>query len=186
MFIGMYNMKISYPWSRFVGVGIRTGEDYTNTWEHENLDKSNNNGLAYTVEVLEHIYTDAEFPKNLAPALNISLKASGKSRADLWALATIAAVEYGAETNNLVCDETPYYDNPGKQCNQAIGTDKCKVKPLKQTFWCISWKIPIFRKVENYLKFMKNLPLFSQLFVFLKWLWFLNFKGFWSNKPSVL
>ena len=76
------------------GVGVRN-EDWTNTFAHENLVESNNNGLAYTVEVLEHIYTDAEFPRNLAPALNISLKASGKSRADLWAFATIAAVEYG-------------------------------------------------------------------------------------------
>ena len=29
---------------------------------------------------------------------------SGKSRADLWAFAAIAAVEFGAETNNRICD----------------------------------------------------------------------------------
>ena len=29
---------------------------------------------------------------------------AGKSRADLWAFAAIAAVEFGAETNNRFCD----------------------------------------------------------------------------------
>jgi len=106
------------------GVGVRF-EAGNNNFEFENVGETNNNGLGYTVEVLEHIYTDAEFPKDLAPALNISLKASGKSRADLWALATIAAVEYGVETNNMVCDGISYYQNPGKQCNQQTGTNQC-------------------------------------------------------------
>ena len=57
--------------------------------------------------------------------MNVSLKASGKSRADLWALATIAAVEHGIQTNNMVCDGT-YNDNPDKQCHAFIGTDTCK------------------------------------------------------------
>ena len=91
------------------------------------MGETNNNGLGYTVEVLEHIYTDPEFPKDLAPTLSVSLKASGKSRADLWALATIAAVEYGVETNNFVCDGTPYFNDPAKQCNQEIGTNQCHV-----------------------------------------------------------
>ena len=46
----------------------------------------------------------------------------GKSRADLWALAAIAAVEHGIQTTNLVCDEK-YNNNPGKQCNAFIGTE---------------------------------------------------------------
>ena len=108
------------------GVGVRFG-DGTNKFKFEDVGETNNNGLRYTVEVLEHIYTNASFPKDLAPALNISLKASGKSRADLWALATIAAVEYGAETNNMVCDGVSYFNNPGKQCNQEIGTNQCHV-----------------------------------------------------------
>ncbi len=69
-----------------------------NTWSGENVGETNNNGLGYTVEVLEHIYTDPEFPKDLAPTLSVSLKASGKSRADLWALATIAAGEHSHMT----------------------------------------------------------------------------------------
>ena len=102
-------------------------DDLANTWKGENVGETNNNGLGYTVEVLEHIYTDSEFPKDLAPTLSVSLKASGKSRADLWALATIAAVEYGVETNNFVCDGTPYFNDPAKQCNQEIGTNQCHV-----------------------------------------------------------
>ena len=97
-------------------------DDLTNTWSGENVGETNNNGLGYTVEVLEHIYTDPEFPKDLAPTLSVSLKGSGKSRADLWALATIAAVEYGVETNNFVCDGTST-----TWCNQEIGTNQCHV-----------------------------------------------------------
>ena len=59
--------------------------------------------------------------------LPVSLKESGKSRADLWALATIAAVEHGIETNNMVCDGT-YENNPDSQCNAQIGTDQCRVR----------------------------------------------------------
>jgi len=106
------------------GVGFRFG-DGTNKFKFENIGETNNNGLGYTVELLERIYRDPEFPKNLAPSLDISLKDSGKSRADLWALATITAVEYGVETNNMVCDGISYYQNPAKQCNQDIGTDQC-------------------------------------------------------------
>ena len=61
---------------------------------------TDNNGLTNAVEVLEAIYTDPAFP-NRAPVLEQSLKESGKSRADLWSLAGIVAVEYGIETNNL-------------------------------------------------------------------------------------
>ena len=62
----------------------------------------------------------------MAPALSESLKESGKSRADLWALGTIAAVEYAVESNNMYCDGT-FADNPGQQCNEDLGTDNCKV-----------------------------------------------------------
>ena len=57
----------------------------------------------------------------MAPALNVSLKDSGKSRADLWAFATMVSVEYGIETNNMVCNSS-YNNNPSYQCNEDIGT----------------------------------------------------------------
>ena len=108
------------------GVGQKF-EEAPGSYMYENVGETNNNGLGYTVEILEGIYTDANFPANLAPVLNVSLKASGKSRADLWALATITAVEHAIQTNNLVCDET-YNDNPNVQCNAFIGTDRCKIE----------------------------------------------------------
>ena len=69
--------------------------------------------------------------------MNVSLKASGKSRADLWALAAIAAVEFGIETNNMVCDDTYEKEKLGKQCNQQKGTDQCHVSPVKVATQCI-------------------------------------------------
>ena len=108
------------------GVGV-SNPDATNTFSLPNVGQTNNNGLGFTVEVLEGIYTRPEFPSRIAPALNVSLKASGKSRADLWALATITAVEHGIQTTNLICDEN-YNNNPGHQCNAYIGTDHCHVR----------------------------------------------------------
>ena len=93
---------------------------------YDNVTSTNNNGLGKTVEVLERIYTDPKFPRDAAPYLNVSLKASGKSRADLWAFAAIAAVEHGIQTNNMVCDGTQN-GNPQHQCNQWAGTPDCKV-----------------------------------------------------------
>ena len=63
----------------------------------------------YGVEVLEAVYTDRTFPKK-SPVLEMSLKESGKSRADLWSLAGLVAVEYGIETNNLKVDRK-YLEN---------------------------------------------------------------------------
>ena len=37
------------------------------------------------------------------PSLSISMKESGKSRADLWAFAALMAAQVGIEENNLAC-----------------------------------------------------------------------------------
>ena len=49
----------------------------------------------------------------------------GKSRADLWAFATLVAVEYGIETNNMVCDDAQGFGL--RQCHQFQGEAGCKV-----------------------------------------------------------
>ena len=98
------------------GVGFRDWNT-VDTFKYPNVNKTDNNGLEYLVEVLEHVYIDAEFPKDMAPPLTVSLKGSGKSRADLWAFAAMVAVEYGIQTNNMLCDGS-YNNNPEKQCNQ--------------------------------------------------------------------
>ena len=54
-------------------------DDAPNQFKYENVGLTNNNGLKFTVEVLEAIYTDPAFPAVMAPALNASLKSSGKS-----------------------------------------------------------------------------------------------------------
>ena len=82
--------------------------------------------MSWTVEVLEGIYTNPDFPFDMAPKLQVSLKDSGKSRADLWAYAAILAVEYGVETNNIQCDDAHNRD-PGEQCHHQQGLPECKV-----------------------------------------------------------
>ena len=102
--------------------------DKSNPYGNPTSLETNNNGLAHTAIVLERIYTDPGYPNPpYAPTLNVSLKASGKSRADLWAFAAIAALEYTIETNNMVCDGT-YQDNPLLQCNYMAGKPGCRVE----------------------------------------------------------
>lgn len=66
------------------------------------VNQTNNNGLLYTADVLEEIYTNRDFPKNV-DSLPISMKDSGKSRADLWAFAALVAAQWGIENNNKAC-----------------------------------------------------------------------------------
>ena len=112
------------------------GKIYTEFEQHKypDLHKSDNNGLECAVYLLEHIYTNASFPAKMAPSLKTSLKDSGKSRADLWAFASIAAVEYGIISNNMMCEGT-YNKNPMHQCHVDVGTDDCELKlPRKIDF----------------------------------------------------
>ena len=104
-----------------------TAEQRENTFQFDVVDKSDNNGLRLTVEVLEQIYIDKDFPEKMGPSMEVSLRDSGKSRADLWAFAAIVAVEYGIETNNMVCNGT-FKNNPSAQCNQELGEPNCEVK----------------------------------------------------------
>ena len=62
------------------------------------------------------------FPKG-APTLPTSLRESGKSRADLWALAGIVAVEFGIETNNRKCRDPASI--PG--CHHLQGQPGCSI-----------------------------------------------------------
>ena len=45
----------------------------------DDVTETNNNGLEYTVAVLEELYTNRAFPPG-APKLSESLRSSGKSR----------------------------------------------------------------------------------------------------------
>merc|ERR1711884_478957 len=87
--------------------------------------KTNNNGLDKAVSKLEEIYTTKDRPKG-TPKLKQSLQDSGKSRADLWAFAAIAAVEYGMEMNNIACDNVHDARVMNKTCMIEQGQD-CKI-----------------------------------------------------------
>ena len=90
-----------------VGIGINMLEYYdTDKGQYNGPDVTvtNNNGLLQVADILEEIYTNKDFPHNLGlPSLDVSMQESGKSRADLWAFATLMAAHMGIDQNNLAC-----------------------------------------------------------------------------------
>eukprot|EP00931_Biecheleriopsis_adriatica_P033665 TRINITY_DN19527_c0_g1_i1.p1 TRINITY_DN19527_c0_g1~~TRINITY_DN19527_c0_g1_i1.p1 ORF type:complete len:797 (+),score=130.25 TRINITY_DN19527_c0_g1_i1:95-2485(+) len=80
-----------------------------------------NANLAFMGDILELIYTDPKFPPD-TPIFGqspdhpdgLSMRDSGKSRADLWAFATLVATQQGLASNNEKClmGET-YYSTLG-------------------------------------------------------------------------
>ena len=75
---------------------------------YEELKYTTNNGLLSTADVLEEVYTNNKFPEDatkLAKLDGKSMKEKGYSRADLWAYATMLAVEIGVNNNNDACGE---------------------------------------------------------------------------------
>ena len=73
----------------------------------DRFNETDNRGLDVVAKSLEYLYTTTDMPakhsKVGAPALNVSLQASGKSRADLWAFAAMVAVKFGIDNNNKAC-----------------------------------------------------------------------------------
>ena len=89
-----------------------------------------NNALQYTVKILELIYTNKSWPDN-APSLPISLKDSGKSRADLWQFAANVALEEEIERANYACDYHPAH----QQSTVLEGRENCLIKLHKPIPW---------------------------------------------------
>ena len=84
------------------------GEDPTRNAPNNLTFFTNNNGLTVTADILEEVFTNRNFPKAKdVPALSTSMKDSGKSRADLWAFASMVAVKIGVDNNNRACDGKP-------------------------------------------------------------------------------
>ena len=77
-----------------------------------------NANMALLADHLERIYTVPTYPE-WSPPLNKSLKETGKSRADLWAFATLASAWVGLRQNNQACkDGTALYSRwPEVPCN---------------------------------------------------------------------
>ena len=67
------------------------------------VNATDNKGLDGVAQKLELIYTTIDWPFQ-APSLEVSLHQSGKSRADLWQLAGLVALEEALERANRACD----------------------------------------------------------------------------------
>ena len=101
----------------------------------DDMKETNNNGLEHTVAILEELYVNPDFPKK-TPKLPASLRASGKSRADLWAFAAKVAVEYATEQNNFQCAGRPSswlgegesMVSGHKDCMRNLGEEDCQVR----------------------------------------------------------
>merc|ERR1719468_814099 len=94
------------------------------------FNETDNNGLDQIAEKLELIYTTIDWPFQ-APSLEVSLHQSGKSRADLWQLAGLVALERALERANRACDLDFH---ARQQVTLLEGRDKCEIKltkPLK-------------------------------------------------------
>jgi len=115
------------------GMGFRfknfmyTEDDELPLYAHEPKEKTNNNDLSRIVYYLEKIYTTTDWPE-AAPSLTRSLKASGKSRADLWAFAGLVALELSIERANWACDHD---FNQRMQITLLEGRDACDIKLTK-------------------------------------------------------
>ena len=104
------------------GVG-KYYDDLPGSNAYEDVKSTDNNGLQPTVEMLEALYMVPDFPTQ-SPVLTSSLFESGKSRADLWALAAVVAVEYGIETNDDKCRDPA---SVAGQCHHLQGEPGCSV-----------------------------------------------------------
>ena len=86
------------------GMGIDMKKTYGGKGSRNgpNVEVTNNNGLTFTADILEEIYTNPSYPKG-APVMDKSMKEKGYSRADLWAFGSLVAVKVGIDNNNYAC-----------------------------------------------------------------------------------
>jgi hypothetical protein len=86
--------------------------------------QADNNKLSTTVMALEWIYTDTAWPPG-SPLLATSLEMTGKSRADLWQLATNTALEIEIAKANYGCSNKVSFQ---QQVLALEGLDKCLIR----------------------------------------------------------
>ena len=126
----------------FSGMGVEAPSPFASVstycqHQHPRQDKTDNNGLDRLGHYLEKIYTTTDWPTT-APALTVSLKGSGKSRADLWQFAAHVALEKTIERSNFACrhdnfqrQQVPLLEGVDKELGLAFGIWKCKIKLSK-------------------------------------------------------
>ena len=89
-------------------------------------ERTDNNDMSKTLFWLEQLYTRTDWPFSYqGPNYSVSLKNTGKSRADLWAFASWVALERSVERANHACDHD--YLNR-QQIPLLEGRDKCDIK----------------------------------------------------------
>ena len=86
-----------------VGKSGPSPHDTNDFYKTEPFEKTDNNGMDQIAEKLELIYTTVDWPFQNA-SLEVSLRQSGISRADLWELAGLVALERTLERANRACD----------------------------------------------------------------------------------
>ena len=91
--------------SKFIGKNFLTyfKNELGRNPTYDELRFTSNNGLLSTADILEEVYNFNGFPKKTRQLTGVSMKEKGYSRADLWAFATMVAVEHGIENNNKGC-----------------------------------------------------------------------------------
>ena len=112
--------------------------------EDHSPHETDNNNLLWVARVLETLVydaTDLMVPRFQSPILDGwsdisktviegSLRERGKSRADLWALAGLTAVELSTQYHNSLCDE----DDMTKYCGGNPENTTCEIKLPRPVF----------------------------------------------------
>merc|ERR1711892_320682 len=102
----------------------------TDFYRFDPINNTDNQGLDQIAAKLELIYTSVDWPFQ-APSLAVSLHQTGKSRADLWQLAGLVALERALERANRACDLDFH---ARQQVTLLESREKCEIKitkPLK-------------------------------------------------------
>ena len=86
-----------------VGKSGPSPHDKNDYYKYEPINETDNNGMDQIAANLELIYTTIDWPFQNT-SLEISLHQAGKSRADLWQLAGLVALERTIERANRACD----------------------------------------------------------------------------------
>merc|ERR1712141_100183 len=106
------------------GLPIKDSGTKMGDMKFPDVTKTDHNGLLYTADLLEQIYTNRKFPKIKGGLkLKQSMKESGKSRADLWHFAALVAIHYGANNNNLACN----FKSPDTCGHYRYWADDCEM-----------------------------------------------------------
>ena len=117
-------------WSNMHHEGPNANGPKEDHYKFDPVYETDNNGMDQITAKLELIYSTIDWPF-VNSSLEVSLQQSGKSRADLWQLAGLVALERTMERANRACD-LDYHAR--QQVTLLENREKCEIKltkPLK-------------------------------------------------------